>query len=115
MSSVDYSTFENTVDSINSLLINEFIRKFQDEDGNCSSDRIVKQAMQLKIQANPGEKIDLAKCSLSINQTIDLKGKKIVAGQSLKLEVRAGKAKPKSSKAEKTSRTSKSSSNKHSH
>ena len=50
-----------------------------------------------------------------IREWNDLKGKKIVAGQSLKLEVRAGKAKPKSSKAEKNSRTSKSSSNKHSH
>ena len=73
----DYSTFENTIDSINSLLINEFIRKFQDEDGNCSSDRVVKQSMQLKIEAAPGQTIDLQKCKLSINQTIDLSGKKI--------------------------------------
>jgi membrane-bound lytic murein transglycosylase D len=53
-----------------------------------------------------------------IREWNDLKGKKIVAGQSLKLEVRAGKAKSKNGKAEKSeksSRTSKSSSNKHSH
>lgn len=53
-----------------------------------------------------------------IREWNDLKGKKVVAGQSLKLEVKAGKAKPKSGKAEKSeksSRTSKSSSNKHSH
>ena len=52
-----------------------------------------------------------------IREWNDLKGKKIVAGQSLKLEVRAGKAKSKSGKAEKSeksSRPSKSSSNKHS-
>lgn len=50
-----------------------------------------------------------------IREWNDLKGKKIVTGQSLKLEVRAGKAKSKNGKTEKTGRTSKSSSNKHSH
>jgi membrane-bound lytic murein transglycosylase D len=56
-----------------------------------------------------------------IREWNDLKGKKVVAGQSLKLEVRAGKAKLKSEKADKaeksskSSHTAKTSSNKHSH
>jgi hypothetical protein len=67
------TTFDSTIEDMNTQIINTFVETFKDGPGKCSSDRVISQSTQIFI----GPNADLGDCKVNVGQKIDLAGKKI--------------------------------------
>jgi hypothetical protein len=65
--------FKDAVKCILKSLQDNFVKKFNDGPGSCSSDKIVKQNMNVFI----GPDADLGECDVKLGQTIDMTSKKV--------------------------------------
>ncbi len=70
---ISSNTFKDAIKCILKQLQNTFVKTFNDGPGNCVSDKIVKQNMNVFI----GPDADLGDCQIDINQKINIQGKKI--------------------------------------